>query len=474
LWVHTPNYRLLVASARYAAVLVFGVSVLLRALPEFAAYPYPIGYDVVNYYIPVVANFEEHWPSVVGQFPLYVSFLHLVSLAGPSAHSAVVGVAVAVFGIFGVSIFYAARFLLKLEVPWSTFLAVFVIFQMAVLRTAWDLHRDVFALAAMMFALSLIGRKGAGWEWKSAAIILALCALTVAADRMIGALFCMSLAAYALMSRNKSAGLYAAFSAGLFAALMVAASYSVSPLGNVNIMIGNALPVSESPDFYKPQNLLLMFIVVTGLLVPAAIIGFVRSRDAKLLKMPLIISLVGSFSWLAFPSSSALVADRWTVLAGIFLAIFAGYGIVHLIRRTKARLAIAGSVLAAFAIIGIAYAIMPYDNPFILYSAARASTENFMPPTMQFNALDVKDNGKLLSAIASINLSTEPDSVIIGEKHWRGFMEMHLEGQRTYRFSNNLPALVEASDRLGPHVYLFESDSDATFEVIRLEHNDRR
>ena len=112
MWVHAPDYRQLAASARYAAVLVFGISVLLRAIPELVAYPYPIGYDVVNYYIPVVANFEERWPSVAGQFPLYVSLLHLVSMAGLSAHSAVAGVAAAVFGIFGVSIFYAARSLL--------------------------------------------------------------------------------------------------------------------------------------------------------------------------------------------------------------------------------------------------------------------------------------------------------------------------------------------------------------------------
>jgi hypothetical protein len=465
LWINAPPSRYkLFASEKHAIILVFAACVVLRAIPELVAYPYPVGYDVVNYYIPVVANFEEHWSTVAGQFPLYVMLLHFVHTAtGLPAQSVVAAIAVAMFGIFGTSLYYIGRSLLKLSINQSVFLAVFAIFQMAVLRTAWDLHRDVFALAAMMFAFSLLGRKDAGW--KGIVTILALAALTVAADRMIGALFCISLVAYSIITRRKDVVITSVLAAGLFTILMIA-GYALSDTRLSSIELSS----EKTPAFYNPQNLLVLFIVVNGLLVAPAIIGFLRMKNG-LLKIPLLASLAGSFSWLAF-GTNLLVADRWIILSGIFLSILAGYGVLHIVKNLKPRfsMTIAGFVLATFATIGLLYATMPYDGPFILYSAARAYIEDFAPVTMQFNSLDIQDNDKIMSAIAWINQNTEQNAVIVGEKHWRGFMELYLEDERTYRFSNNPQVLAEALERRGQHVYLIEFDgsSPAMFEVEDL------
>jgi hypothetical protein len=463
LWIYAPlsRYKLFV-SEKHAAILVFAICIVIRAIPELAAYPYPIGYDAVNYYIPVVENFEEHWSAVAGQFPLYVLLLHSVHImTGLSAQSVVASVAVAVFGILGTSLYYVGRSLLKLGIRPSFFLAVFVVLQMAVLRTAWDLHRDIFALAAVMFAFSLLGRKDAGW--KEIAAILVLAALIVAADRMIGALFCISLAAHAVITRRKRVAMISVFAAGLFS-ILIMAGYAVSDAGAPSI----ELPSEKTPAFYNPQNLLVLFAVVNGLLVAPAAIGFLRMKG-NLLKIPLLASLAGSLSWLAFSSNNLLVADRWIILSGIFLSVFAGFGILHVAKSLKPRfsLAAAGSILAAFATIGLAYAVMPYDNPLFLYGAARADIEDFAPVTMQFNSLDVRDTDKLLSAIEWVNQNTEQDAVIVGEMHWRGFMELYLEDGRTYRFSSNPQALAEALERRGEHAYLIRADSSsaAMFEI---------
>lgn len=204
--------------------MVFVACIGLRAIPELVAYPHPIGYNVVNYYIPVTANFEEHWSAVDSQFPMYVLFLHSIHMATglPPAHSVVASVAVAVFGIFGTSLYYLGRSLLKLGVGPSILLTVFVVFQMAVLRTAWDLHKDIFALSTMMFAFSLLGRKDA--DWKEIAAILVLAALTVAADRMIGVLFCISVAAYTVITRRKNVVMTSIFATGLFSIMIIAAT----------------------------------------------------------------------------------------------------------------------------------------------------------------------------------------------------------------------------------------------------------
>lgn len=443
--------------------MVFAVAVVLRATPELLAYPYPIGYDVVNYYIPVVANFGAHWPMVSGQFPLYVLFLHFIGTAiGLPAHSVVTGVAVAMFGMFSIALFCLSRLLLKFHIGPSIFLTLFVLFQMAVLRTAWDLHRDIFALTGMLFVFCLLGRKDTGW--KRLVVMLVLAGFTVAADRMIGTLFCISLVAYAIMTWRRDAIATCILATGLFSFLMIA-SYSVSDTSIRNIEILS----EKTPVFYNSQNLLILFAVVNGLIGVPGAIGYLRMGN-KLLKVPLLVSLAGSFSWLIFPDISLLVADRWIIISGIFLSIFAGYGIVHMVKNLKARhsATIVGSVLAAFAAIGLAYAVMPYDNPFIMYGIVRGSIEDFGPVTMQFNSLDIHDNDKLLSAIAWINQNTDRDAVIVGEKHWRGVMELYLGDERTYRFSDNPQILAEKLERGGENVYLIRLDgsSPAMFTIL--------
>ncbi|HEV3433315.1 MAG TPA: hypothetical protein VG098_04925, partial [Nitrososphaera sp.] len=182
------------------------------------AYPYPIGYDVVNYYIPTITNFEDKWDTTSKQYPLYVTFLYLLTIiSGLGAHSVVVAVIIIMTGIFGMSLFYLGRTLLKLGIGQSAFIAIFAVFQLAVLRTTWDLHRDIFALTIMIFVFSLLSRKK-DKGWKPLALILVLTTLTVAADRMVGALFSVSVALYAIITRRKDVALTGILAIGMFCA----------------------------------------------------------------------------------------------------------------------------------------------------------------------------------------------------------------------------------------------------------------
>ncbi len=101
-------------------------------------------------------------------------------------------------------------------------------------------------------------------------------------------------------------------------------------------------------------------------------------------------------------------------------------------------------ILGIFVIMGILYEIVPNAHePFTLwYGMARSYIEHFVPPSMQFNSLQLSDTYKMMSAISWINKNTQPNAIIIGEKHWRGFMELYLQDHRTFRFSDDLPTLT--------------------------------
>jgi hypothetical protein len=455
----------LFTSEKHAVLLVFILCIALRAAPELMAYPYPIGYDVINYYIPTVTNFEDKWDVVSKQFPLYVTFLYLVSIiTGLPAYSVIVAVIIIMTGIFGISLFYLGRTLLKLGISHSAYIAIFAIVQLAVLRTTWDFHRDIFALTTMMFVFSLLSRNNAGW--KPLVLILALATLTVAADRMVGALFSVSVGVYAIVTRRRDVALTGILAIAMFCALTV----STQSTPDIKTITSTEIPQNNNglKEFYNPADLLIFFVAINGLLVAAATIGFLNMKNSLLLKIPLLVCLIGSFSWLLFPENRYLLADRWIILAGIFLSVFAGYGVLHLFRNLKKRFTIAGFILGAFAVLGVSYAVIPHHSASALYGIIGLHANNLPPVTMQFNSIDVEDNDDLLSTIAWINKNTKQDALIVGESHLRGFMELYLEDNRTYHFSEDPQSTAETLSKHGQHVYLIEFNSKSpTLFVVK-------
>jgi len=472
LWIYTTlsRYKPFV-SEKYAIILVFAIGLVLRAIPELAAYPHPIGYDVINYYLPVVANFDSYWNVVSGQFPLYVILLHAINLTELlSPYWTVVSGAAATFGFFSAVIFAASRSLMKQSVGWSIFLAIFVMFQLAVLRASWDEHRDIFALSTAILVFVLIGRRR-DVGWKTIALGIFLSGVTAASDRQIGALFCATMLIYSLIARTKPVIACTIAAITLFTLLFLFSGNNSWIWQRTESHL--ALPgtsdarLPETIASYGPTNLMIYFLVMDALLVPIAIVGF--SKAHSLLKIGLLITIAASFSWIIFPNAETLVANRWITLAGIFLSIFAGRGIMKLLGKVKYSAGPAAAVLSYFIIAGLSFALLPYDAPFFPFAAARNNIQDFSPVTMQFNSIQLKDNDKMISAIEWINSNTEHNAVIIGQKHWLGFMELYLKGERSYHFSDNPQALAHVLEKQGKHVYLvqFDGSSPAMFTVAR-------
>jgi hypothetical protein len=430
---------------KYIPLVIFFMGCLVRVIPELVAYPYPIGYDVVNYYIPVVTNFWTHWSVVSGQFPLYVLFLHFVNIAsGLDPYLTVVTFCIIVFGLFAVSVFFVGQRLFGLGISYSIFLTVFVIFQLAILRTTWDLHRDVFALSTTFLTFSLIYKIKQKVNWSIILVAMTLSAASAVADGLNGSLFVFSLLIYTVLTKTRIALLCTLVSTTLFA-------FSVLPDQNIlhkdmEIIPRGFAATSLISTSYNPFNLLILFSATNGPLIPTGVIGF-KAMKNSLLKIPWLISLLASFSWVIFPSVNSLAADRWIILSAIYLSIFSAYGIIHVIQRLNihAKTVITTIFLSIITVVittGIAYEIMPNDKPLNFYGIARNYVETFVPVTMQINSVDTRQTAKIISAFFWINNNTEANAKIVGYKDWRGWMELELKGNRTFAFSDNLIELV--------------------------------
>ena len=150
--------RIITNNNKYPYLIIFSIAVILKLVPEILAFPYPIGYDVINYYLPILTNFDDHWTSVSNQFPLYILLLHAItSIFHIDPRIVITASAVLIFGSFSLVIHSIARNIFHLSNYQSIFLSLFVIFQVSVLRTSWDLHKDMLALTITLYCLSYLG-----------------------------------------------------------------------------------------------------------------------------------------------------------------------------------------------------------------------------------------------------------------------------------------------------------------------------
>lgn len=430
---------------------IFTIGCFIRFIPEIFAHPYPIGYDVINYYIPVITNFGDYWPRIMSHFPLYVSLMYLFDfIFGLGPYYTVMTFATFMFGFFAVGLLFLAKHVFKIGIGQSVFLVLFVVFQTSVLRTSWDLHRDIFALSIMFFLLSLYNYiKEQDTErlyWKYA-LVVALSIICVSSDRMVGLLLSFSFMLNLFIEKNKPSLILALLVPSVLMLLIFMSNYSYVVTA-INDIIITDLRDTNYNAFYNSKNLIVLFFIVSGCNIITGVIGFFYSKNSKLLKILLLITTVFSFTWILFPNDESLVADRWITLNAIILSIFSAFGLVKILEKFKSILLTKHSFfqkkelyLICYILIllvpvssGLYYQLAPYDTPFPLIGIADDYIRYFFPLTMQFNSLDIKDNNYLLTAIEWINHNTEKNAIIIGEKHWRGFMELYLVDNRTYYF----------------------------------------
>jgi hypothetical protein len=440
-------------SKKYPYLIVFSVAIVLRLVPEILAFPYPVGYDVINYYLPVIKNFEQYWPTISNQFPFYVSLLYGISEVFRAEPQLVISSSIVlVFGLFSIAIFSIGRNLLRLDNFQSIFLSIFVIFQLGVLRTSWDLHKDMFALSLTFFSLLFIS-KIPKLSKNLIAVTATLNIVTVLADRMIGLLLSVTLIGSFILTRDRGLAMIAVIVIVIYA-LSLQANHD-----NIEYNLKMVGPNNSTNEIYNPTNLIILFLVMNAILIPSGIVGFIKSK-LIIFKIPLLISVIGSFTWIIFPNTSAFLPDRWIVIFSIFLSLFSGYGFISLIENRRISISTRKLnnyliVLLPFIFLGSAFAVSPNNSYFNIYGVFHQFIGPYGPLTMQYNSISVPESRSLLSVIDWINndTNTPEGSVIMGSKHLRGWMELELK-ERTFLFADNNSKLLD-SDKYS-ELYLLE------------------
>lgn len=439
----------------------FLLGCVLRIIPDLIAYPYPVGYDIINYYIPLADKLNTIFQNDSFQFYPYLLYT-FKSFIPLNPQGLMISLSSITYGIFSVSIYLLLK---GLNLKPALFMTLFILFQISALRTTWDLQKDILALSFTFLIIYLIleDRKAYFFNIRIIlfGIIISLVILTLLTDNMIGFLLIISLSIYFAIKKDlKYIISLTIIIISIISFLVVVDNTKNDSLINSinNILTGN---IKENEN-YTPLNLGILFIMMNILSLPFIIYGL-KYLHELLLYIPLSMGLLGSFTWIVLPYSAILLPDRWIIISGIFMSIFSSYGLIRLFSnyKDKPNYKILLPIMSFYIIIGLFYMILPYDYAFPIYGIFAEYTHFFVPSTMQFNSIDIVDNKDLSIAIDWLNNHTNPKSIIYGDSYLSGWMKMLLKDKRIFQYN------YTKSTGNGIHITL-ANKSDSINEPIKL------
>ena len=413
----------------------FLLGCFLRIIPDLMAYPYPVGYDIVNYYIPLADKLNTIFQNDSFQFYPYLLYT-FKSFIPLNPQALMLSLSSITYGLFSVSIYLLLK---GLNLKPALFMTVFILFQISALRTTWDLQKDILALSFTFLIIYLIleDRKAYFFNIRIIhfGIIISLVILTFLTDNMIAFLLIISLLIYFAIKKDIKYIISLTIIIISIISFLVVVDNTKNDLliNSINHILTGNIKANEN---YTPLNLGILFIMMNILTLPLFIYGL-KYLHELLLYIPLSMALLGSFTWIVLPYSAILLPDRWIIISGIFMSIFSSYGLIRLFSnyKDKPNYKILLPIMSFYIIIGLFYMILPYDYAFPIYGIFAEYTHFFVHSTMQFNSINIVDNKDLSIAIDWLNNHTNPKSIIYGDSYLSGWMKMLLKDKRIFQYN---------------------------------------
>src|SRR6266702_4191426 len=327
----------------------------VRAIPEVIAGPYPIGWDIIAFYVPNTLDMAAGKMSILGitgSGPLMYAFIvpiYLLTKVSPILLFKVMGPLL--FGGLCWSVFRFCEKRLGLSAR-SAFLSVlFLSFYFVSLRVAWDAYQAELGLTLFVLGLTVVEK--AGSVRRSTIAKLAFFLFAVLANQLVGVLVIGTVIVETLSSRRvRSSRLYlsrlapiAMFGLVVYATLQPSTGPGVSVLGGsfapLNIALnttflvyafGPVLPLVLIGGFLGARSLFSAWIVVCaiGILIstlPGQVFQDIGYRWVLLLSVPILIAAAQGYQKLS-ARAAGLNSERWlhAIQLGLPLALVISAG----------------------------------------------------------------------------------------------------------------------------------------------------
>ncbi len=438
-------------------LFVFLIGCFIRALPAILSYPFPVGYDSINYYLPVLFHIENNWNDLLKSFPVYTILVYLSSLfLFNDLYNTFIFSTIFLYGFFATTIFLISKKIMNQSSNRSLCFTIFVIFQLSVLRMSWDLSRDILALIffhiflLVVYYFDAIKLKLNNNNLFLYLLLFLIFFFGIFSDKTIGILLITTSLFFSIILNKKPI-------------LVIDIVFLISFIMYF-FMFDKATFVSNGTNFvdtlwnpihdqnsYSRYDIVILFLSLYGILLPFFMAGINRlKKNSIFLKIPLIVILLFTFFGIFVPNYSYLVPERWVILLGIYLSLIAIFGLFSIVDNSalfpKLKNIIICLFLGGFITYGFLFAIMPYGVSFSIPSFFKNQTDFIFPTSMLFNSLEINKNFDLVKSIDWINYNTPQNSIIVGTKHLRGWFDLFLGNERRYEFLE--PLLTHSNNRI--------------------------
>src|SRR2546425_1280469 len=421
--------RILSAIRRYKFALAsFLLPFTVRAIPEVIAGPYPIGWDIIAFYVPntldMAAGRMSIW-GILGSGPLMYAFIvpiYVLTKINPILLFKVDGPVL--FGVLCWSVFRLCEKKLGLNVRNSFLSVLFLALYFVSLRVAWDAYQAELGLTFFVLGLTVVGEYGPvarSIVAKSVFFLVAILANQLVAVLVVGTVIVEMLRARGrggfglTLSRLAPVALFGLVG---YATLQPSTGPGISVLG------GSFAPLNGA---YNTVFLVYAF----GPLLPLAAIGL------SLVTRPLFSS------WIAVSLAGIVISTlpgqvfqdigyRWVLLLSVPVLIVAAQGYQKLSARAgglnggqwlkAVRLAVPlVLVLTAGMYSTIQAASVPYFTLFVSY----------VPTSLLQSSIPLFDSADVVQAMHWLEVSMPSNSAVITHEAFYGWARAYLSPDRT-------------------------------------------
>jgi len=396
------------------------IPLAIRGIPEIIAGPFPIGYDSIASYVPLMhawslGKISSFPSSLLGGSLIIAIFGTIFAGTGIDPIAIVKVAAPLLYGAQGLSEYVFARRYMLWTNRRALLLALVASIYFVSLRISWDLMRETLAMTSLFFALAI----SKNLESKVSTLgFSSLLLVTTIAQPLVGGL-ATALVLIRIVSQNNSRALQL-----------------VSTLPSVVLLVGLlagfeeiGTPVlSQAAQNVQPLNSYVFAAYLFIPILPLVALG-ARSPGLDVMRNWIIVCLLGLLASTTPISISQLVwPTRWSFLMVFPLMVYATQGLLRL-RKSNVQLRIPGRSLGTLWIILLivlagTYVGLPSDRAFVYYQ--------FVTPTsMLQSTIPVEYSGQVKDAFQWLSTNALKGSGVMATDPMYGWSTEYFSGTAT-------------------------------------------
>ena len=429
------------------AFAAFLVPLIMRAIPEILSGPYPVGWDIVAYYIPNAIDIASGKMNIWGMItsppvmyaivvPTYImtraNLVLIFKILGPI-----------LYGLLGWSIFWFSQRRLYWSSSKALYVVLFISAYFVTLRISWDAYQAELGLALFLLAESI----RFSTPTKSALGRVFLLCLAVLSNQLVGVLVVgAQLATLIFPSIRKSPKLFSLQFTPIALFLLILYSTMQTALAPGLSIVGPGASLS-----ILTTNLAFLFYAYI-FVIPLLLFG-IKLRERSVFVPWMIVCVIGLGLSVLPGHVFQDIGYRWVLLLSLPLLFLAYEGYSRL-RVSSAFMRNWGQVLRVVVIVllsgsAISYAILPAQSAPIFYTMF----PQYVPSSMVQSSLPLSDYPNVVNAMLWLDSHLDSNSVLITHEAFYGWARSYLSPDKQV-VNSLLGSPTSAIDQTGSYTHV--------------------